>query len=714
INVAGNKASSFKMLLKWRNSSVVLKCSIQLKVDMHLVNIKGFWINWIVVWSSRYLASSCMGYFGFMGSVSMDSIRTKAPVNYLRPKVYKGLMLIGFSVHRRNFVSDHDCSENSGIWSQVIPEPPYESRPFRCSYFKEVGKHDFETNKGEVLNLLPLYEESKPESPNTKPNSSVIGSEVVEVSQVKSDSISIDTMSITEKNELKDNVIADDVKIEVDLKPAHPAFSKKLNLDPSSGDDSLEEDVLETKKIDLKLSSQHIGDVNEKTEVPPFKEGEPLDVMANDTHAAKNDGSAKDTRYEYYYSSQHSGQGEEQGDPLSWLSYTSAATIGNEIQNHSTTSAEAPNISATPEHPEHEEEVPRNYVLTPRSKRGVSPKRYSPEKTTRGSKYPMANIAEGNLSNNAKTFAFDVKNAFLHGELKEEVYMEAPPGFLEHFKPREACRLKKSLYGLKQSLKAWFGRFTLAMKRYLKGTAGHGVLFKSNGHLSIQMYTDVDWAGDKGNRRSTSGYFSLVGSTHVTIRGWKLNSLKNKSFANIQELFDKAMIKVNTIVDYNTELVEEISKKAEAKYYYSSQHSGQGEEQGDPLKTFSLVALMDTIRVLLLVASNQGWPLHQFDVKNAFLHGELKEEVYMEAPPGFLEHFKPGEACRLKKSLYGLKQSLRAWFGRFTLAMKRYGFKQSNSDHTLVLKNRKNRLTCLIIYVDDMVITGNDEEEIKG
>nr|GFC87053.1 putative reverse transcriptase, RNA-dependent DNA polymerase [Tanacetum cinerariifolium] len=85
----------------------------------------------------------------------------------------------------------------------------------------------------------------------------------------------------------------------------------------------------------------------------------------------------------------------------------------------------------------------------------------------------------------------------------------------------------------------------------------------------------------------------------------------------------------------------------------------------------------------------------------------------MKAPPSFLEHFKPGEACRLKKSLYGLKQSPRAWFGRFTLAMKRYGFKQSNSDHTLFLKNRKNHVTCLIIYVDDMVITGNDEEEIK-
>ena len=133
----------------------------------------------------------------------------------------------------------------------------------------------------------------------------------------------------------------------------------------------------------------------------------------------------------------------------------------------------------------------------------------------------------------------------------------------------------------------------------------------------------------------------------------------------------------------------------------------------DYSETFSPVAKIDTIRVLFSIAANQDWPLHQFDVKNAFLHGELKEEVYMESPPGFSENFKPGEVCKLKKSLYGLKQSPRAWFGRFTMAMKKYGFKQSNSDHTLFLKHRGNLVTCLIIYVDDMIITENDEEEIK-
>ena len=136
----------------------------------------------------------------------------------------------------------------------------------------------------------------------------------------------------------------------------------------------------------------------------------------------------------------------------------------------------------------------------------------------------------------------------------------------------------------------------------------------------------------------------------------------------------------------------------------------------DYSETFSPVAKMNTIRVLLSVAANKNWPLHQFDVTNAFLHGELKEEeeVYMEAPPGFAADFKIGEGCRLRKTLYGLKQSPRVWFGNFAGAMISYGYKQSNSDHTLFLKKKGDKITCLIIYVDDMIITGDDLEEIES
>jgi len=69
--------------------------------------------------------------------------------------------------------------------------------------------------------------------------------------------------------------------------------------------------------------------------------------------------------------------------------------------------------------------------------------------------------------------------------------------------------------------------------------------------------------------------------------------------------------------------------------------------------------------------------------------------------------------CKLQKALYGLKQSPRAWFGRFNIAMKKFGFKQSHSDHTLFLKHRNKKVTALITYVDDMIITGDDKEEIS-
>ena len=78
------------------------------------------------------------------------------------------------------------------------------------------------------------------------------------------------------------------------------------------------------------------------------------------------------------------------------------------------------------------------------------------------------------------------------------------------------------------------------------------------------------------------------------------------------------------------------------------------------METFALVAKINTVCILLSLAVNFDWPLHQFDVKNAFLHGDLQEEVYMELPPGCNLQTKGNkQVCRLKKYLYGLKQSPR-------------------------------------------------------
>ena len=100
-------------------------------------------------------------------------------------------------------------------------------------------------------------------------------------------------------------------------------------------------------------------------------------------------------------------------------------------------------------------------------------------------------------------------------------------------------------------------------------------------------------------------------------------------------------------------------------------------------------------------------------MKNAFLHGGLEEEVYMDIPPGYLVTTRTNEVCKLQRALYGLKQSPWAWFGRFNLSMKKYGFQLSNADHTLFLKNQQGKVTTLLVYVYDMVITGDDIEEIS-
>ncbi|RDX61249.1 hypothetical protein CR513_60537, partial [Mucuna pruriens] len=123
-------------------------------------------------------------------------------------------------------------------------------------------------------------------------------------------------------------------------------------------------------------------------------------------------------------------------------------------------------------------------------------------------------------------------------------------------------------------------------------------------------------------------------------------------------------------------------------------------------ETFAPIAKMNTVRVIISLAAHFGWNLQQFDVKNAFLHGELEEEVYMEIPPGFYSHNEKNKVCKLKKALYGLKQSPRTWFGRFAQVMISLGYRQSQGDHTLFIKHSPNgKLTLLLVYVDDMIVT---------
>ncbi|GJT19801.1 putative RNA-directed DNA polymerase, partial [Tanacetum coccineum] len=130
-------------------------------------------------------------------------------------------------------------------------------------------------------------------------------------------------------------------------------------------------------------------------------------------------------------------------------------------------------------------------------------------------------------------------------------------------------------------------------------------------------------------------------------------------------------------------------------------------------ETFAPVAKLVTVRTLLTVAVKRNWHIHQLDVNNAFLHGDLNEDVYMKLPEGFGKQ-DDNRVCKLKKSLYGLKQASRNWYQKFTHSLLDVGFKQSHADHSLFIFKEKDAFVAALIYVDDVVLVGNDPHKIQA
>jgi hypothetical protein len=109
------------------------------------------------------------------------------------------------------------------------------------------------------------------------------------------------------------------------------------------------------------------------------------------------------------------------------------------------------------------------------------------------------------------------------------------------------------------------------------------------------------------------------------------------------------------------------------------------------------------------LAAMMKWKVHQIDVKTAFLNGEIKEEVYVQQPLGFETHDRETCVCRLKKDLYGLKQEPRAWYGRIDNFLMSLGFTKSSADPNLYFKVEDGELVILLLYVDDLFLTGAEK-----
>jgi hypothetical protein len=128
---------------------------------------------------------------------------------------------------------------------------------------------------------------------------------------------------------------------------------------------------------------------------------------------------------------------------------------------------------------------------------------------------------------------------------------------------------------------------------------------------------------------------------------------------------------------------------------------------------FSLVAKLTSIRFMLSVVAALYFEVDQMDVKTKFLHGDRGEEIYMKHPEGFVVKGKKELVCKLKKSLYGLKQSPRMWYQKFDTYMLGLGFTRSIEDHYVYFKLIFDHLIYLVLYVDDMLLIGNNKHIIQ-
>ena len=124
-------------------------------------------------------------------------------------------------------------------------------------------------------------------------------------------------------------------------------------------------------------------------------------------------------------------------------------------------------------------------------------------------------------------------------------------------------------------------------------------------------------------------------------------------------------------------------------------------------ETFSPMVKPLTVRLILSLVVSLNWPLRQLDVKNAFLHGTLKKEVYMTQPQGYVDPTHLTHVCKLLKSMYGLKQAPRAWFESFTSQLLHLGFIASTVDSSLFICKHHKVVAYLLLYMDDIVLTNN-------
>ena len=153
--------------------------------------------------------------------------------------------------------------------------------------------------------------------------------------------------------------------------------------------------------------------------------------------------------------------------------------------------------------------------------------------------------------------------------------------------------------------------------------------------------------------------------------------------------------------------------KFKARYVAKGFKQIEGIEYSD---TFAPTSKPETFKILLALSAIENFFLKQMDVKAAYLHPKIDEEVYLEQPKGFEKLDRNGNklVCKLKKSIYGLKQAAKNWYQELSNFLIQQGFERSKHDYCLFLKNKENGKLYDLTWVDDLVIAGNSQNEIEN
>ena len=196
---------------------------------------------------------------------------------------------------------------------------------------------------------------------------------------------------------------------------------------------------------------------------------------------------------------------------------------------------------------------------------------------------------------------------------------------------------------------------------------------------------------------------------------------------NSEEWFDASKEEMKSMDDNHVWDLVELSdgfKTIGCKWVYKTKRDSNGKPERrksrlvakgftqkdgiDYKETFSPVSKKDSLRIVLALVAHYDLELHQMDVKTAFLNGDLEEEVYMDQPEGFVVTGKENLVCKLRKSIYGLKQASRQWYIKFNDTITSYGFVEIIVDRCIYIKISGSKFVILFLYVDDILLVAND------